>query len=214
MYRIAIIDDKPDFRDTIRSRLTLLAPAGWSVLANEPLAELSDYPAWLGENEVAVLLLDERLTDEPLQGGGQAGYEGHELLAFLRERMAEFPIYIVTAQKRPEELERAEAAADDIVEKKALFERIEVLLPRFIRHGMKWYDLNQERLTRLSHLAALSATGQAMPEDVKELDALRLTMAIGEPVSASRVEVLNKLEGALGLLRAAIEKACQGGANE
>lgn len=213
MPRIGVIDDKAEFRSTTQHRLELCLPDGWEPLSLEPMESLSDYPAWIHDNDVAVLLLDERLTDEPLSRGGHSSYEGHDLLSFLRERMREFPIYVVTAQAIPGELVQAQSQADNLLEKTDLFANIEVHIARMLRQGMRWRETNERSLARLAELSRKAATANLDETERRELDSIRTSLCVTEPVSTRRVEVLEELEASLKTLAAAIEKLSGGQPN-
>src|SRR5258708_32416874 len=104
MAAIAVIDARLDHRVTVQRHVTAnLTTPGWECLAPSPLANLGDYPAWLWEHDVAVLILDERLREV----GGPAGidYEGHELVEYLRQRLPTFPMFVVTSFENDAELD-------------------------------------------------------------------------------------------------------------
>lgn len=206
MPSIAIVDDKFDFRDTVKNAIAMRVPEGWTVVESEPLEHLSDYPAWISEGDIAVLLLDERLTDTANSAGAYSTYEGHDLLSFLRSRLADFPIYIITAQAIPQELKNAEGEADDLLDKGLFVKDIGKFVPRMIRRASRWFEVNSAALARFSLLSEKLACGQASGSEISELRAIQSSLTIADVAPSSRVNALTALEVAIRDLKECIER--------
>src|SRR5687768_16576898 len=118
MPTIGIIDDRADHRETVRRtiELRLRRFQGWAAVDSEPLAAVTDYPSWIAENDVAVLVLDERLTESRRVRDVTVNYNGHHVVQFLRTTYRDLPIYVVTAYPDDTDLRRHLAAVDDIID--------------------------------------------------------------------------------------------------
>ncbi len=100
MPTIAIVDDRPADRETIRrvvaSTLRQLGRTDtWSVVTDDPPKDQADVVSWLDENDAAVLVTDWRLN-EGAKDNRAVAYEADALIAAIRSRRPEFPIYVIT----------------------------------------------------------------------------------------------------------------------
>jgi CheY-like chemotaxis protein len=101
MPAIAVVDDRPANRESLAANVenSLENEEGWEVLDAEPLPRLTDYGPWLAEHDVAVLIVDERLSEQRLSDGTFAPYGGHDVVKFVRSTRPSFPIFVVTAHQ-------------------------------------------------------------------------------------------------------------------
>ena len=63
--RIAILDDRQEPRETVIFGLRPKLPKGWTCIECPLLKNPQGYPAWLINNHVSVLLLDQMLRAYP-----------------------------------------------------------------------------------------------------------------------------------------------------
>ena len=98
MSIIGIVDDRDDVRTIMLDTVELALSDGWEAIAIPPLSSLDSYPSWISQEEIVVLLIDERLN-EVANVNGAVDYEGHDLVDYMRQHMPEFPIFVVTSYK-------------------------------------------------------------------------------------------------------------------
>ena len=67
MPKITIVDDRKDFRTTLKRKIEAFFIKSklkdWEVMDISPFQNKSEYFPWLLENDVVVLILDERLQE-------------------------------------------------------------------------------------------------------------------------------------------------------
>lgn len=97
MTMIGVIDDRDVDRQMIVDGIGLgNKEGGWGIINTVPLPALDEYPAWISQNKICALVLDE-LLDEKVNNGKAVDYQGHDLVDFVRERFRTLPIFVVTA---------------------------------------------------------------------------------------------------------------------
>jgi hypothetical protein len=202
MAGVGVIDDRGDLRETLVRRIQAELPKNWECFSTSPLAEMGDYPAWIAENDVAVMLLDERLNEQVECCETFAGYNGHDLVAFLREHMPTFPIFIVTSYKDDEELRKKFRDVEDIIERKEFLRRGEEYVPRFLRSGQKYIEVFESDLSELATRADRIAKGVATREDLDRANAIRMRVGLAFPYEAlnDRGEWLKRMNEKIGEL--------------
>src|ERR1051325_9232979 len=103
MPTIAIVDDETRYRNFDVKGVNRNLPKGWTAIGTAPLQRLTDYPSWIAENDVAVLIVDEELGSRSASPTGHVKYKGHDLVHSLRARNKTLPIYFLTnyANQKP-----------------------------------------------------------------------------------------------------------------
>jgi len=190
---IAVVDDRQDMRESVAERIKLGLEdlkLDWEVIAEEPLETIEDYPAWISENEVSVLVLDEKLGDEIGSRGAATSYTGHEVAAALRERIPELPQMIITSIKNSDELEGA-AELDAIVQRSEFDKHWRTHVERMVRLATRFVDRNEADLAELTALTNRVVHETASEEDIARLNALREKFQLG--VNQSEIVTLRKL---------------------
>lgn len=200
MPAIGIVDDRDSPRETL-TRLTKLgippeSKKEWEVIDSSPLPKLNDYSAWLTENDIAVLIVDERLNEQTKSGVGHVTYQGHDLVDFLRKRLPDFPIYIVTAHPTDQAVVNRYKDVEEIVNRKNLSQTTKKIIPRLIRAGQRYFDSYQGQLTELSEISKKIALGKQTDADVKKVKALQefLQMPFTTDPDTERSKTLTELE--------------------
>jgi hypothetical protein len=173
MPSIAIIDDRKEMRDTIKLTVSAVIEEGWDVLDIDPLPNLTDYPSWIHERNVAVILLDERLNDQCA-----SSYQGHDLVAYIIQRLPTLPIFIITSYDRDEELLEKFKDVEEILQRDQFSREAEKYVPRFTRAGQRFVDVFENELSELSDKSKRIAKGDATPEDIKRVKAIQSRMDI------------------------------------
>lgn len=210
MTVIAIIDDRVDMRESVADRIRLGLEdlyLEWEVIADEPLASIADYPAWIAENGVCLLVLDEKLGEQIGSSGIATTYAGHEVAAMLRERLPDLPQLIITSIKNSDELDGA-AELDAIVQRDEFDKHWRVHVERMVRLATRFVDRNEAELSELTDLSNKVVDHAATQEDLERLNALRQKVqmrAQGNEVILLR-EVLTQAEEMKERLRQVLDQ--------
>jgi len=189
MPAIAVIDDRQPIRETLRELLALKIEdeEGWDVVDVAPLRSLAEYPGWIDEASVAVVLTDERLHEGAEADAGEpVEYNGHDLVDFLRPRYPSLPIYVVTAYPFEESLNTRFGSVEDVIIKGDLTEKAGEYAERFVRAGSKFFEEHQAELERLASLSRATALGEATAEEIAEMRALQ--QRLGMPFDATTLD--------------------------
>lgn len=175
MPALAIVDDRREMRDTLVNCIAPDLPPEWEVIEIPPLRDVAAYAEFVTDENVAVLVVDERLNEE----GGGVAYAGHELAAALRDDLPEFPIFMITAFAEDEGVKESRGLVEMVLQKNAFFDDVETWVTRFVRAGQRYLEANGARHARFSELAELSATRALSEEEHRELTELQATIAAG-----------------------------------
>lgn len=171
MAGICIIDDRIDIRGTLEKKIRFIFRKNnidWNVISQDPFKEKMDYLNFIHENDIGVLILDERLH-ETSNGQNSVDYNGSQLVIFLRQYLKDFPIYSITSYHEDDELENQFSQFDEIIARETFYPRAEEYVARFIRAGQRFLTAHNKQLLRLSELSELIARGTASEDDLKEL---------------------------------------------
>jgi DNA-binding NtrC family response regulator len=207
---IVFIDDRLDIRESIADLLQLAADElGWRVFHIDPLPNIQDYRGWIAEEEIAVVLTDERLHEiAPQSGGNPVSYEGHDLVERLRGWYPSLPIYVVTAYPHEGPFHERFGEVEDVIHKDMLTTAPNQYVERFVRAGSRFIEEHQKDLARLSTLSRKVARGHAEADEIEEMHALqeRVGMAFVDDTPTrseylttmeSKIEQLEELERSL-----------------
>lgn len=205
MPLIGIVDDRLEQRDTIVRGIVLSnqLPQDWELLAIAPLQEIKDYPSWIVENDIAVLIVDEKLNENAADGGKHVRYFGHNLINFLRELsgiFADFPIFVITAFNLTAELAEEEASVEFIIQRAGWIDAAEKWVPRIVRAGQRYFETHKTQLAELGRISQKVALGEASDDEIKKLDAIRASFELSLiPFNEikTRSEWIKKFEGAM-----------------
>jgi DNA-binding NarL/FixJ family response regulator len=209
---IAVIDDRQPIRETLRELLALKIEneEGWEVVDVAPLRSLTEYPGWIDEASVAVVLTDERLHEGAEADAGEpVEYNGHDLVDFLRPRYPSLPIYVVTAYPFEEPLATRFGRVEDVIIKGELTDKAGEYAERFVRAGSNFFEEHQAELERLASLSRTAALGEANADEIAEMRALQERLGIPFDTStASRSQWMGAFEAAIADLER-VEKQLQ-----
>ncbi|HEY1248975.1 MAG TPA: hypothetical protein VGE97_08320, partial [Nitrososphaera sp.] len=201
MPAIGIIDDRKDHRTTLARAVSVSIPkefedVGWTVNDSSPLPNINDYSAWLTENDIAVLIVDEKLTEQTRAGVKHVTYEGHNIVDFLRRRIPDFPIYVVTAYPEESAVLARFKDVEEVFDRKTFTANAMKTVPRLIRAGQRYFDSFRQQLTELSELSKKIATGKETSADIARIKALQtfLQMPFITDPDTERSKSLSKLE--------------------
>lgn len=83
MNNIGLIDDRNNQRKSFMRKLNLRLEAiypDWKIIDSKPFKTPEEYRQWILENEISVLIIDERLNEESLADGTFAPDLGSEVV--------------------------------------------------------------------------------------------------------------------------------------
>lgn len=191
MSTIGLIDDRADHRSTLKRRLDLELSGDWQSIDNEPLPRLEDYPSWITENEVCVLLLDERLHEQVA-----VSYNGHDVANYLRKHLPTLPIFVITSYSPDEALLKSFKDVEDIIQREEFTKKADEYVSRFVRSAQRYLNTFQKELSDLSDKSAKIALGKATTQDIEEVKAIQEKIGLAFPYDSldNRSEWLNALE--------------------
>ena len=172
---IGIIDDREDFRTTLKRKIDLSIKKQqlpWITMDVYPFKDMKDYISWIKENEISILILDERLQ-EGSHTAESVNYNGSKLIEFIRESLPEFPVFAITNYPKDPDLQKKFPLFDEILGRDDFFKKSDEYTVRFTRAGQRFLDVYNSQLARLSELSKKVATGTADENDLSELKALQ-----------------------------------------
>lgn len=141
MPKITIVDDRKDFRTTLKRKIEAFFIKSklkdWEVMDISPFQNKSEYFPWLLENDVVVLILDERLQ-ENIEESESVNYKGSELIEEIRRHLKEFPVYAITNYSRDPDLQSKFPLFDEILDRDSFYSKADEYITRFIRSGQRY----------------------------------------------------------------------------
>lgn len=171
MPTMCVIDDRPRARKIIATGIKLkLKGTNWDVMHASPLHSFDDYPSWLAEHEISVLIVDEKLNesyDSAVPGGSAVSYEGHQLVDFLRKRMPSFPIFILTSYPKTVP-NKTKGDVEDIIERDDFTKYPENYAPRFARASQRYLESVEQELAQISSFAEKIALGEKVSQSEQQ----------------------------------------------
>lgn len=185
MPTIAIIDDRREARETVAGLFHECVPDAVNVIDEQPLASLDSYPSWLREHNVSVLVIDERLHEQaPENGGVHVSYNGHDLVEYLRRRIPEFPIFVITSYATDEELVKRFGAVEDIIDRTDFGDNADAFAGRVTRAAQRYHNTFSRQLTEIAELATKVAADSATEAEMNRLRALQVEIGLSFPAEA------------------------------
>ena len=175
MPTIGIIDDRKDLRDTLERKIFLSLKKQnllWAVLGISPFSEMKDYISWIRENDIGILILDERLQ-EVNETAGSVSYKGSDLIEFIRSTLQDFPVFAITGYENDEDLQNRFPLFDEILSRDKFFAKADDYTLRFTRAGQRFIDIYNDHLKRISIISSSIALGEAKKEDIEELNKIQ-----------------------------------------
>ncbi|MCX5795034.1 MAG: hypothetical protein NTY77_06040 [Elusimicrobia bacterium] len=203
MPTIAIVDDRPENRESLQNLIEPKLLPGWDCRPLHPLENLSDYLSLLvdKEKDIVAIVLDEKLHERGSTEKKNVTYRGTDLAKFLRKRLPEFPIYLITSFQ--EELKTDEGLFEELFPRNIFTKNPGVHVKRMIRAGLRFSRNFQKELNELSAVATRIAQGNHTVTDLRRATAIREQLGIAFPAGemADRTEWLNQLNSSIDGLR-------------
>ncbi|MFA5011258.1 MAG: hypothetical protein WC644_04820 [Ignavibacteria bacterium] len=198
MKSIGIIDDRTDVLETtsnaIRSVLTDEFQ-DWSLIATQPFEKLDEYRSWIIENDLGVIVIDQKLNENKVKEKYFSPFLGNQIINNIWGNFKDLPIFGLTNYS-VEAMNDVKAITYDIIERPKFTSNIETYVRMFVKSGENFYKLNRDKLERLSELAEIIALGNATDRDKTEAKGLQLDLQIPHFASdaISHEEYIRKLE--------------------
>ena len=194
MLKILIVDDRVDTREHLKELIELNLPDDAEIAVEDtfPLQDLKDYPSYVREHNISALVLDERLNeDKNPELGTHADYYGHDVVDFLRSRLPDFPVYVVTTHATDQDLMVKESQFEDIVDRDKFQQSADIYTARIQRAASRFQDAMRQHLLNLNSLTLKAVTGTLSEADHKLLTSTR--EMLGLPFTADTDLVLSDL---------------------
>ena len=181
MPTIALIDDRKKQREStqiiIQDYLKDNYPE-WKCIDIFPFENIDDYISWIGENDIAVIIIDEQLQEES-KNGTNVSYDGHNFIDYIRKTHPTFPVFAMTAYSVTDNLSERYGLFDDIIEDNEFSEKPEKSVDRFIRAGQRFTEVYQSELEKLSEISKKIAEGEKIPDhELKQAKAIQERLGI------------------------------------
>lgn len=185
MPSIGIVDDRKEQREEIRSVFeSCFEDDKWVCIDTTPFIQMDEYPSWIVENEISIIVLDERLHEEEAGNGIHVNYNGHNLAEYLRQGNPTLPIYVVTSYSSDDGLVNKKNIVENIISREDFGgANADMYVQRMLRSGMHYSKMFLEELSEISRLANKIATGDADENDLKELRAKQTSIKLAFPVN-------------------------------
>ncbi len=186
MSIIAIIDDNKDQSTTLKRTLNIYLKrqsTNLTVIDQTPFKNVEDYFPFFAANDVSAIILDERLNDVAVDGE-PVDYKGNQLVEILRERLKDFPIYMITAHAGDAELREKENQFEMVINRLDITSNQTMaanFVSRLARSAQRYIDANKDELKEFTELSLKAANGEASPENVERLKALQTVLEL--PIS-------------------------------
>jgi len=186
MSTILIVDDRATERQTIVDLVRYSLPEGstWTARGIAPLVTIDEYRTFITEEDVSVIVLDEKLQEQVSELTGEAvTYNGHELVNFLRPRFPDLPIFVVTAYDEEDDLQSAASDVESILSRNEFNKSPEIHTARMIRSGHRFAEALQSDLNLVSEISHKLAVGKATDEEIKKMTSIREKLSLPFPSS-------------------------------
>jgi hypothetical protein len=211
MRNIGLIDDKDKSRRAFMLKINLELEKkfpDWHILDSKPFKEIGEYRQWILENEISVLILDERLDEECLEDGSFVKEFGSDLVKELRVYLKDFPIYCITNIEISEKLKNALSYFNLTLSRKRFDDEMDNYLNLFVKSGVSFYTEFQKELARLGELSEKIANGEATTEQINEIQSIQTKLVIPHLTEEllSRESYLKELEQQINTIKSLQEQ--------
>ena len=184
MTKIAIIDDNPELRGTLKKAIEHYLKkfgSNLTVIDQYPFCNIGQYFDFIKENDVCLLVLDERLNDQATPEGSPVDYKGHQLVTELRMQLKDFPILMITTYSNEADLLEKENEFEYLLNRDDITlneETANLYIPRVIRSAQRYLDANNKELSEYNILTKRVAAGETSLENIQRLEALQVKLEL------------------------------------
>lgn len=178
IYKIGIIDDNFDQRETLRLSLEAYLEnndSTFEIIDIFPFVTetFQEYFKWIKDENIVCLIFDERMNNETEKGIGPVNYRGDQLVSVIRERFKDIPIYVITSNKGDDELTAKFSEFEDIIERQEFINEGDKYVNRIIRATQRYLDENKIELQEFQKLSEKVASGEYSQAEYDSLLALQ-----------------------------------------
>jgi CheY-like chemotaxis protein len=198
-----IVDDNTQHSELVKENLELefqKLGVSYNIATIFPFQTFEEYFTYISENNVCLIILDEKLNDQPDSRGNNVNYLGHNLVTILREREKDIPIYTVTNFSTNDDVQGAFQEYDHIISRRDFIEHTDKYVPMMIRASSKFVDRHSETLSELSKLSEEIASGNTSGEKYKRVLALQAALQLPLIGFDDRLSWLNEYENQINEL--------------
>jgi hypothetical protein len=189
---IYFLDDQPSQRQMLDWDLKSLFSENFEISALPLHTDKTEYHKYLDDNEVAGVLVDQRLNET----GEITAYSGLDLAKYLRGLYPEMPIFLVTGFDPDEQIKSSDSGSVEAVvlksELRANTPDSERFKQRFLRHVGRYQSALTARQKRFRELLGKSVRDEISAEEKAELATLESARLL--PTQAEDEAVLTKLQ--------------------
>lgn len=181
MSKILIVDDNNDYSDTLKTNLEIYLSSiksNLEVITCLPMKEPGLYFNYLKDNEISVLIIDEKLNEKAVGVNGPVDYKGSDLVTFIRQKNKELPIFCISSYPDVEELKNKYSEYEEIFSRKEFLLDTDKYAPKIWRAAKNFYNENLEKLDEFNTLTREVSSGDKDPEKIKQLSALQALLEI------------------------------------
>jgi len=178
MEKIAIVDDNSEQRETNKIRLKLFLKelnSTLEVIDVFPFKEYSDYFGFINSEDIIALVIDEKLYNDSQFDKVPVGYNGSDLVVFIRERYKYIPIFTLTNFPDDNILQEKINEYDYIFSKKDFTIKQVSIIQRSCH---RYLDENQKELSLYGDISQKLALGKGEFDDYEKLNALQTKLQI------------------------------------
>lgn len=196
MAKIGIVDDRKDLRETLSRLIDVslkINYSEWSVIDIDPFENVEDYFSWITENDIAILILDEKLQEIK----SKVKYNGSDLIKEIRKRLKDFPVFAITSYPGEPDLTNQFSLFDEILDRDEFTDKTDDYISRFIRSGQRFLETYSAQLLRISELSEKIALGKASDDEKNELKTLQTLLGLLHSDNLSREDWLKRYENKL-----------------
>lgn len=195
MPKISIIDDKLDIRTTLKKKIKIYLKKhslNWDVIDSYPLEHLEDYLAWITDEEISIIVLDERLHVGKEKNKKAVEYNGHDLAKYIRQTNKEIPIFAISSYDKDSALKKEFSEFEDIIKRSEFSSKTDGYMKKIIRSGQRYLEQYEKELLNLSKLSEIVAKGKASSSEKKQLNLLQTKLELPVQIAYTSTENIIK----------------------
>lgn len=205
-----IVDDNSEQSETVQSNIELeldrLNITDFKVLTIFPFEEPEKYFEFISDNNICVLILDEKLNDQSNAAGKTVNYLGHDLVSIIRGHFKDLPIYTITNYSDDGDVQNSFHEYDQVISRKDFYSQPEKYVPIMARAASKFVDRYTKILSELTKLSQEVAAGDKSSEKIERIKALQTSVELPLVGVTDRLGWLNAYEAELNELKSIREE--------
>ncbi len=197
MPTIGIIDDREDIREILTENVRLYLKQDWDVVGVPPLPEVDEYPSWISQNDIVAIIIDEKLDEKIAASSEAVKYLGHDLVDYIRERILELPIFVITSFANEPDLVERFKYVEDIIDRKDYYSRPSDYIERITRAAQRYLQTYESELAALASFSEKIASGEDVTDDeIRQAKAIKTKIESAYPIGeiTGRNAWLNHME--------------------